>query len=242
MRKVIGLLAVAILLIAACGGDSTDDPAAFDGDGTVVDINECVNPPVTVPSLTILGQRVKGISDLNVCVQANVAAGIVPEIQNADDCGSPCYAVVIDDFDIASDSKIEISYKEEGQPVPPVIYDPQPINQSVSNGRLCVVAVGSPDPCAERLTPPRNLTAAPAKTKATLQWRASTDTGEDNILGYEIWWSEDGQNFVYVANSPQTTYTDTGLSRGTNYWYYVVALDADGHRSLQSNIAQVKTK
>jgi hypothetical protein len=243
MRKLIGVLAVAVLLIAACGGDSTDDPAAFDDDVTDVNVNECVNPPVTVPSIGVLGQRVKGVSDLKVCVQASASVGIVPEIQNFDDCGNPCYAVVVNDFDLASDSKIEISYKEEGQPVGPIPVDPPAVNQQVSNGRICVVEVGGPPaPCSSRVTQPKNLSITAARRAATLQWRPSAHTGGGEILGYDIWWSENGQDFVYVTTNASTTYTDTGLSRQTNYWYYVVGVDTDGNRSPASPTMQVTTK
>jgi hypothetical protein len=243
MRKLIGVLAVAVLLIAACGGDSTDDPAAFDDDATDVNVNECANPPVTVPSIGILGQRVKGVSDLKVCIQASVAVGLVPEIQNFDDCGNPCYAVVINNFDLASDSKIEISYKEEGTPVGPLVVDPPPVSQSVTSSRICVVEVGGPPaPCSSRLTQPKNVTGTTTRRAATLQWKASAHTGGGQIVGYDIWWSEDGQNFVYVTTTPSTTFSDSGLSRQTNYWYYVVGVDADGNRSPASNTIQATTK
>lgn len=243
MRKVIGVLAVAVLLIAACGGDSTDDPAAFDDDVTDVNVDECVNPPVTVPSIGILGQRVEGVSDLKVCVQVSVGADLVPEIQNFDDCGNPCYAVVVNGFDVNADSRIEISYKRDGKQVPPTVYDPQPVNQPIADGRLCVVEVGGPPaPCSVRLTQPKNLSAAPAKTKATLQWRPSKHTAGEDVIGYDIWWSEDGETFVYIATTPQTNYTDTGLSRRTGYWYYVVGVGADGNMSPASSTVPVTTK
>lgn len=245
MRKLIGVLAVAMLLIAACGGDSTDSPTAFDDDVTDVNVNECANPPVTVYTITVMGQRVKGVSDLKVCVQASAAVGIVPEIQNFDDCGNPCYAVVINDFDFASDSKIEISYKEDGQAVGPLVIDPPAVNQSVANGRICVIGVappGNPDPCSVRVTQPKNLTGTTTRRAATLQWSASKHTGGGQILGYDIWWSEDGQNFVFVTTTASTSFTDTGLSRTTDYWYYVVGVDTDGNRSPASPTLQVTTK
>ncbi|MCA1703971.1 MAG: fibronectin type III domain-containing protein, partial [Actinobacteria bacterium] len=169
-----------------------------------------------------------------------------PEIQQFDDCGDPCYAVVIENFDIRADSKVTIDYKADGKPVPTIGYDPEPINQSVGNGRLCVVSVGgdedTPDPCAERLTTPKSLTATPGRKQVALSWRASVDTGNDNLLGYEIWKSTDGTTFAQLATVAETTFVDTGLSRQTDYWYYVVAIDQEGNRSVASNTAQTRTR
>lgn len=238
MKKIFGVLAVSIFLIAACGGDGTETPAAFED----VEASPCVDVPVDVPSIGILGQRVPKVSDLKVCANVKVSAGIVPEIQQFDDCGSPCYAVVINDFDIAAAAKITIDYKTDDQPVTQT-YDPGPVNHEVGNGRLCVVSVGGPpDPCAERLTTPKPLTATAGRKQISLQWKASIDTGNDNLLGYEIWRSQDGVTFGQLATSAETTFVDTAVVKGTTYYYYVAAFDEEGNRSQASNTAQATAK
>src|SRR5688572_2037030 len=91
MKKLLALLAVSLFLIAACGGDNTETNAALED----VQAAPCVEVPVDVPSIGILGQRVKSVSDLKVCTVISAGTGIVPEVQQFDDCGNPCYAVVV---------------------------------------------------------------------------------------------------------------------------------------------------
>ena len=241
MKKLLALVAVSVFFIAACGGDDTETPAALED----LNVAPCIEVPVNVPSIGILGQRVKSVSDLEVCTDVTVGAGIVPEVQQFDDCGSPCYAVVVNDFDIRADAKITIDYKTDGQPVN-TTYDPEPVNHQVGNGRLCVVSVGgdadTPDPCAERLTTPKPLTASAGRKQVSLSWKRSVDTGDDNLLGYEVWRSEDGTTFGQLTTIGETGFVDTTVARGKSYYYYVVAFDEDGNRSQASNTAQAATK
>ena len=242
MKKLLALLAVSLFLIAACGGDNTETNAALED----VQAAPCLDVPVDVPSIGILGQRVNSVSDLKVCTVVAAGTGIVPEVQQFDDCGSPCYAVVVNNFDIRADAKVTIDYKADGKPVPTITFDPEPVNQKVGDGRLCLVSVGgneeNPDPCAERLTTPKPLTATAARKEVALSWKRSTDTGNDNLLGYEIWKSTDGTTFTQLGTIAENTFVDTGLTRKTTYYSYVVAFDAEGNRSQASNTAQVTTK
>ncbi|HWC15288.1 MAG TPA: hypothetical protein VG929_11965 [Actinomycetota bacterium] len=236
MKRLTGVLAVAVLTIAGCGADGEDPgDAAFED----VAINQCVNPPVRVPGIGVLGQKVTGtITELAVCVDVNVTADVAPEVAQYDDCGDPCYAVIVRDFDIKGDSKIDISYKVDGQPVTQA-YDPEPVSQKVGNGRLCLVEVGGPpNPCSERITTPKSLTATSSKGRVALSWKRSIDTGNDNLLGYEIWRSEDGTTFGQLATLAETSFVDSAVEKGKQYWYYVVAFDAEGNRSQASNTAQ----
>lgn len=239
MKKILGLLAVSVLLIAACGVDNAETPAALED----VQADQCVNVPVNVPSVGILGQRVQSVSDLRVCTDVQVSAGIVPEVQQFDDCGSPCLAVVVNDFDIKGDAKVTIDYKADGQQAPTTTFDPEPVGQKVGNGRLCVASVGGPpDPCAERLTTPKPLSATAGRKQIALSWKRSVDTGNNNLLGYEVWRSEDGTTFGQLTTIGQTSFVDTAVTKGTTYWYYVVAFDAEGNRSEASNTAQAIAK
>ena len=241
MKKLLALLAVSLFLIAACGGDNTETPAALED----VNVAPCLDVPVDVPSITILGQRTPRVTDLKVCTDVSVGAGIVPEVQNFDDCGSPCYAVVVNDFDIRGDAKITIDYKTDGQPAN-TTFDPEPVNHKVGDGRLCVIGVGgdddTPDPCAERLTTPKPLTASALRKQISLSWKRSVDTGDDNLMGYELWKSEDGTTFGQLTTIGETTFTDTSVTKGKTYYYYVVAFDAEGNRSEASNTVQVTAK
>ena len=245
MKKIFAGLAVALMVASACGGsngDTTTSAALED-----VAVSECVQAPVAVGGFTILGShRIEGISDLKVCVDANARAGVVPQVINQPDCGSPCFTIEVRNLDIAADEKVEITMKRDGVPAQPITFDPEPLNPSAGNetGRICVIGHGGPpDPCAERVTSPKNLTAAPARTKMTLNWSPSKDTGDGDLQGYELWRSTTGEegSFVYVSTLADTTALDSGLTRKQQYWYYVVAFDGDGHRTA-SDIATATTK
>lgn len=245
MKKTFAALGAAMLLASACGGSGGDttNPAALED----VAVSECVRAPVTVAGVSVLGQRVEGISDLKVCVDAHAKADVAPQVIDQPDCGTPCFTIEVRNLDIATDQKIEITMKRDNKDVPPITFDPQPVNpgEEEQAGRVCVVGYGGPpDPCAERITTPKGLTTKPARTKVSLQWKPSTDTGDGDITGYEIWRSSTGEDltFANVGTVPEVSFTDSGLTRKSQYWYYVVALDADGNRSEASDVATTTTK
>ncbi len=49
-------------------------------------------------------------------------------------------------------------------------------------------------------------------------------------------------SFSKIATTSATSYTNSGLTRGTTYWYYVVAYDNAGNKSNASNIASATAK
>jgi len=80
-------------------------------------------------------------------------------------------------------------------------------------------------------TPTSVTASAVGTTSAEVAWTGSTD----NISGvayYAIY-----RNGSLVATTSATSYTDTGLSAGFTYPYYVVAVNAAGGRSANSNTA-----
>lgn len=236
MNKAIAAVAVGMLILSACGGGSDgSDPAAFEGvDDKALDL-QCVTAPVNVPNIGIAGQQVEGVKDVTVCTDVKVSAGIVPEVNRYDDCGDPCYAIIVRDFDIAADAKIEIKVTRTSGPMDPIVYDPDPVEHSIGNGRVCVVEVGGPPaPCSERITAPENVAAEGNPEEISLQWRASVHTGDDDVVGYDIWRSEDDVNFTQIATVGETAFTDGEVVEGTTYYYFVVAFDSAGNRSQQS--------
>jgi fibronectin type 3 domain-containing protein len=73
---------------------------------------------------------------------------------------------------------------------------------------------------------PAGLTATPLNHSATLSWTASTGAST-----YEVFrgTSAGGEGTSPLAGGlTGTTYTDTGLTNGTTYYYYVVAANAGG--------------
>ncbi|HEY4519221.1 MAG TPA: thrombospondin type-1 domain-containing protein [Candidatus Paceibacterota bacterium] len=84
-------------------------------------------------------------------------------------------------------------------------------------------------------TAPANLTAtAQSSSQINLSWTASTDN--IGVAGYRVY--RDG---TQVADTTTTSYSDTGLTPSTTYNYYVIAYDAAGNLSSQSNTASATT-
>ena len=68
-------------------------------------------------------------------------------------------------------------------------------------------------------------------TTVALGWSASTDTGGAGLVGYRVY--RDG-SATAPASVTGTTFTDTGLTPGTNYSYVVTAFDAASNESAAS--------
>jgi chitodextrinase len=76
---------------------------------------------------------------------------------------------------------------------------------------------------------PSNLVAIAGDHTVALSWNASTAKA-GQVAGYSIYRSN-----ALVARVTTTTYTDTGLTDGTTYTYYVVAYGKSGNVSAPSN-------
>jgi fibronectin type 3 domain-containing protein len=91
-------------------------------------------------------------------------------------------------------------------------------------------------PASDTVPPsiPLNLTGSAVSTTANLSWTASTDNV--GVAGYNIL-----RNGVWIANSSQPSYQDTGLATSTTYNYQVQAFDLAGNTSLSSTTVSVAT-
>jgi chitodextrinase len=102
----------------------------------------------------------------------------------------------------------------------------------VSNTNFTITA-GSTDTVAP--SAPTSLAASgTTQTTTNLSWTASTDNV--GVTGYDVY-----QNGVFKANTASTSYVVTGLSASTAYSFYVIARDAAGNSSAQSNTVNVTT-
>jgi chitodextrinase len=82
---------------------------------------------------------------------------------------------------------------------------------------------------------PANLTATTASsTQINLSWTVATDNVA--VVGYTIL-----RNNVIIANSINNNFSDTSVLPNTTYSYTVLAFDAAGNLSLQSNTATATT-
>jgi len=103
---------------------------------------------------------------------------------------------------------------------------------------------------------PRNLTATPSGNIILLNWNKNSCS---NVTGYSIYRRNGsagylpghcetgvppstGYQLITSLATPDTTYTDSDLSRGIDYCYMVVALYRDGAESYASNEACAQLK
>ncbi|RYF03249.1 MAG: fibronectin type III domain-containing protein, partial [Oxalobacteraceae bacterium] len=76
-------------------------------------------------------------------------------------------------------------------------------------------------------TTPTNLTATPGVGQVVLSWTASTDNV--GVTGYKV-----RRSGTLVGSPTATTFTDSGLTGGTQVSYTVSAIDAAGNESAQT--------
>jgi chitodextrinase len=87
----------------------------------------------------------------------------------------------------------------------------------------------------EAPTVPQNLTASnTTTTSTTLSWTAATDNV--SVTSYDVF-----RNGILIGNTPNTTYTVSGLAASTSYTFTVRAKDAAGNTSNLSTGVSVTT-
>ncbi|MEW6027447.1 MAG: fibronectin type III domain-containing protein, partial [Planctomycetota bacterium] len=88
---------------------------------------------------------------------------------------------------------------------------------------------------------PTALTAtAITSSMISLAWTGSTDNV--GVTGYKVYRSPEGITYTLISTlSSVLSYTDTGLSGSTSYWYKVAAYDAANNISADSNVVSATT-
>ena len=114
-------------------------------------------------------------------------------------------------------------------------------NTSVASPTI-TVNTGLPDTQAP--TAPTNLTSpTQTQTSIALKWNPSTDNvGVTNYRIYKIGGSRKNSFNTLIATTSSTTYTVTGLTKGTAYSFYVIAVDTANNSSSPSSTLTVKTR
>jgi fibronectin type 3 domain-containing protein len=99
---------------------------------------------------------------------------------------------------------------------------------SLGTSKLSNEASATP---TQPITPPgqpTNLVATPGVDNITLTWTPPANNGGAPITSYQIWRGTTSGSETMIATTSMTTYTDTGLTPGTTYYYYVIAVNSAG--------------
>jgi hypothetical protein len=81
--------------------------------------------------------------------------------------------------------------------------------------------------------PPTGLSATPGNAQVALSWNASTGATSYNVKRS----TSNGGPYTTITNVATTSYTDTGLSNGTTYYYVVSALNSNGESGNSSQVS-----
>ncbi len=84
-------------------------------------------------------------------------------------------------------------------------------------------------PTDPRASVPQNITAKGVGASVVVTWSPPAWDGGRQITGYYILKSDRPYCFTLVANlGPVLKYTDSNVSRGSTYWYIVIAVTSYG--------------
>ncbi len=97
-------------------------------------------------------------------------------------------------------------------------------DKTTTNRTVAVIAAGD----TQAPSAPTSLKASSTETSVTLTWMEATDNIE--IAGYDIYRDE-----TLIATTTDLTYTDSGLTPGVRYTYFVKAYDGSGNISQASD-------
>ena len=90
-------------------------------------------------------------------------------------------------------------------------------------------------------TTPQNVSGTPtSQNSVTISWSASLDNVE--VSGYQIHRGNSPSSLIQVATTASLSYTDSGLSPLTTYYYSVSAHDTSNNVSIPSTPISVTTK
>ncbi len=84
---------------------------------------------------------------------------------------------------------------------------------------------------------PTGLSAAPGGTQVVLNWSSANGATNYNVK----FSTTNGGPYTTIGSTAATTYTDTGLANGTNYYYVVSAVNSFGESSNSVQISATTT-
>ncbi len=99
-------------------------------------------------------------------------------------------------------------------------------------------ANSSTDSAMTKPSAPKNLTASTfSDTKIDLSWQAVTGV----VLRYRIYAGTDSSTVGVIDSTSSLSYSNTGLSAGTIYFYKVTAVNSEGTEGAKSSLVQAVT-
>ncbi len=101
------------------------------------------------------------------------------------------------------------------------------------------VAVTTNGDTARPSAPRKLIYTMVSSTEVKLTWEAASDNKE--VKGYHIYRAYEGGSYNYLAATVDTNYHDRGMTANKTYRYYVLAYDAAGNLSADSDIIAVYT-
>ncbi|HTQ57181.1 MAG TPA: fibronectin type III domain-containing protein [Bryobacteraceae bacterium] len=82
---------------------------------------------------------------------------------------------------------------------------------------------------------PSNVVATPSSaTKITITWQETIPPGGLSISSYQVYRGTTNGDFTKIANTTAKSYSNTGLTPGTTYYYEIVAADTSHNNSVPS--------
>jgi fibronectin type 3 domain-containing protein len=81
--------------------------------------------------------------------------------------------------------------------------------------------------------PPTGVTASPGNAQVTVSWSATSGATSYNVKRA----TTSGGPYTTVASPTSTSYTDTGLTNGTTYYYIVTAVNSAGESANSSEVS-----
>jgi chitodextrinase len=103
-------------------------------------------------------------------------------------------------------------------------------NQSQYSPASSGISLPFPTDTVPPSVPTALVASAITETGARLSWQPSTDNV--GVTGYDVWQFTANQGtFAKIGSTPTTSFPVAGLTRASNYTFYVQARDADGNGS-----------
>lgn len=121
----------------------------------------------------------------------------------------------------------QMSVKKEFEFSNNTSYKKYRINVTANNGHASYLAIGEMEMMEEIITipdAPTNLSAKAADSQITLEWDAVDGAASYNIKRA----TASGAEVTIATDVYDTSYTDTGLTNGTTYYYVVSAVNSEG--------------